>query len=48
LTGSAQQALSAASLEKKVAIFLPPAGMSIAKLSLAGNNLIIHGQGEFG
>jgi hypothetical protein len=33
---------------KKVAIFLPPADMSITKLSLAGNNLIIHGQGEFG
>ncbi len=33
---------------KKVSIFLSSAGMSLTKLSLAGNNLIIPGQGEFG
>jgi hypothetical protein len=31
-----------------VSFFLSPAGMSLTKLSLAGNNLIIPGQGEFG
>jgi hypothetical protein len=34
--------------KKKLAIFLFPAGISITKLSLAANNLIIPGQGEFG
>jgi hypothetical protein len=34
--------------EKKFTIFPSPAGMSLTKLSLAGNNLIILGQGEFG
>jgi hypothetical protein len=29
-------------------IFPSPAGMSLTKLFLAGNNLIIPGQGEFG
>jgi hypothetical protein len=29
-------------------IFPSPAEMSLTKLSLAGNNLIIPGQGEFG
>ncbi len=33
---------------KKVSIFPFPAGMSLTKLSLDGNNLIIPGQGEFG
>jgi hypothetical protein len=35
---------------KKVFVFpLPsPAGMSLTELSLAGNKLIISGQGEFG
>jgi hypothetical protein len=28
--------------------FLSPAGMSLTKLSLAGNDLIIPDQGEFG
>jgi hypothetical protein len=35
-------------LLKKLTIFLSPAGMSVTKLSLARNNLIIPGQGEFG
>ncbi len=34
--------------EKRLPIFLSPAGMSLTKLSLAGNNLIIPGLGEFG
>jgi hypothetical protein len=34
-------------LKKKLLIFLSPAGMSLIKLSLAGYNLIIPGQGEF-
>jgi hypothetical protein len=34
--------------KKRLAIFPSPAGMSLTKLSLAGNNLIIPGQGEFG
>ncbi len=34
--------------KKLLAIFPSPAGMSLTKLSLAGNNLIIPGQGEFG
>jgi hypothetical protein len=29
-------------------VFPSPAGMSLTKLFLAGNNLIIPGQGEFG
>ncbi len=33
---------------KNLAIFASPAGMSLTKLSLAGNNLNIPGQGEFG
>jgi hypothetical protein len=33
---------------EKLAFFLSPAGMSFAKLSLAGNNLIIPDLGEFG
>jgi hypothetical protein len=36
-------------VKKKVSCFFPsPAGMSLAKLSLGGNNLIIPVQGEFG
>jgi hypothetical protein len=35
-------------VKKRFAIFPSPAGMSITKLSLAGNNLIIPAQGEFG
>ena len=35
-------------LKKKLLIFPSPAGMSLAKLSLAGKNEIIPGQGEFG
>ncbi len=31
----------------KIVFFPSPAGMSLTKLSLAGNNLIIPGQGEF-
>ena len=34
--------------KKILAIFASPAGMSLTKLSLAGNNLIISGQEEFG
>jgi hypothetical protein len=34
--------------KKRFEIFLSPAGMSLTKLSLAGNNLIIPAQGEFG
>jgi hypothetical protein len=35
-------------VKKRLAIFPSPAGMSQTKLSLAENNLIISGQGEFG
>ncbi len=34
--------------KKRLAVFPSPAGMSLTKLSLVGNNLIIPGQGEFG
>jgi hypothetical protein len=34
--------------KKRLAIFLSPSGKSLAKHSLAGNNLIIPGKGEFG
>jgi hypothetical protein len=34
--------------KKRFAIFPSPAGMSLIKLSLDGNNLIIPAQGEFG
>ncbi len=34
--------------KKRLTIFPCPAGMSPTKLSLAGNNLIVHGEGEFG
>ncbi len=34
--------------KKRLAIFPSPAGMSLTKLSPAGNNLIIPGRGEFG
>ncbi len=34
--------------KKRLAIFPCPAGMSLTKLSLDGNNLNIPGQGEFG
>jgi hypothetical protein len=34
--------------KKRLRIFLSPAGMSLTKLSLAGNNLIFPGQSEFG
>ncbi len=33
---------------KKIILFLSKAGMSLNKHCLAGNNLIIPGQGEFG
>jgi hypothetical protein len=35
-------------VKKILSIFLSPAGKSLTKLSLDGNNLIIPGQGEFG
>jgi hypothetical protein len=35
-------------VKKRLAVSLFPAGMSFTKLSLAGNNLIFPGQGEFG
>ncbi len=34
--------------KKRFAIFPSPAGMSLTKLSLAKNNLIVPGQGQFG
>jgi len=34
-------------VKKRLLIFPSPAGMSLTKLSLGGNNLIIPGQGEF-
>jgi hypothetical protein len=34
--------------KKRLAIFPSPAGMSLTKLSLVGNNLIIPAQREFG
>jgi hypothetical protein len=34
--------------KKGLTVFPSPAGMSLTKLSLAGNILIIPGQGEFG
>jgi hypothetical protein len=35
-------------LLKRLPTFPSPGGMSLTKLSLEGNNLIILGQGEFG
>jgi hypothetical protein len=35
-------------VKKMFAVFPSPAGMSLTKLSLAGNNLIIPCQGELG
>jgi hypothetical protein len=35
-------------VKKRLIIFLSPAGMLLTKLSLAGNALIVPGQGEFG
>jgi hypothetical protein len=35
-------------VKKNLLIFPSPAGMSLAKLSLAGNNENLPGQGEFG
>jgi hypothetical protein len=32
----------------RLAVFPSPAGLSMTKLDLDGNNLIIHGQVEFG
>jgi hypothetical protein len=40
--------LSTYTVKKGFAIFPSPAGMSLIKLSLDGNNLIISAQGEFG
>jgi hypothetical protein len=34
-------------VKKRLAVFSSPAGMSLTKLSLAGNYYIIPGQGEF-
>ncbi len=34
-------------VKKRLATFPSPAGMSLTKLSIAGYNLIISGQGEF-
>jgi hypothetical protein len=34
--------------KERLGVFPSLAGMSLTKLSLAGNNLIIPGQGEFG
>ncbi len=34
--------------KKRLVVFPSPGGMSLTKLSLAGTNLIIPGQGEFG
>jgi hypothetical protein len=35
-------------LKKRLSVFLSPAGMSLNRLFMAGNNLIISGQGAFG
>jgi hypothetical protein len=35
-------------VKKRLIIFLSPGGMSLTKLSLAGNNLIFPGKEEFG
>jgi hypothetical protein len=35
-------------VKKRLTVFPSPAGMSLTKLSLAGNNLKILAQGEFG
>ncbi len=35
-------------LKKRLATFRSPEGMSLTKISLCGNNLIIPAQGEFG
>jgi hypothetical protein len=40
--------VSPCTVKKWFANFPSPAGMSLTKHSLAGNNLIISGQGEFG
>jgi hypothetical protein len=35
-------------VKKRFAVFPSPAGILLTKLSKAGNNLIIPGQGEYG
>jgi hypothetical protein len=40
------QLCSPYTVKKRLAIFPSPTGMSLTKLSLAGNNLMILGQGE--
>jgi hypothetical protein len=40
--------IMAYTVKKRLTVFPSPAGMSLTKLSLAGNNLIIPGQAEFG
>ncbi len=42
------QDIEAIHCKKRLAVFPSPAGMSLTKLSLAGDNLIIPAQGEFG
>jgi hypothetical protein len=42
------KAIRAYTVKKSLAVFPSPVGMSLTKLSLAGNNLIIPGHGEFG
>ncbi len=44
---SIQQTCKYVHCKKRLAVFPSPAGMSLTKLSLAGNNLIIPGQTEF-
>jgi hypothetical protein len=43
-----EQGIHEYTVKKMLAIFPSPTGMSSTKLSLAGNNQIIPGQGEFG
>jgi hypothetical protein len=46
--GQTMQSYSKYIVKKRLAGFPSPAGISLTKLSLAGNNLITPGQGEFG
>jgi hypothetical protein len=39
---------AAYTVKKRLAVFPSPAGMSLTKLSLGENTIIIPGQGEFG
>jgi hypothetical protein len=45
---SVATALPSIHCKKRLSVFSSPGGMPLTKLSLAGNNLIVPGQGEFG